>query len=115
MSDRINKINAEWQKLLAEILTEITPKDFPMVSITYVDAAKDLRNATVGLSFLEKENAEAYAKYFVNHASQIRRELGNRSTAKYTPQLHFKLDTTTDFVNKIEEVFHKLKNKDEDS
>ena len=115
MSERINKINAEWQKLLAEILAEMTPKDFPMASITYVDASKDLRNATVSISFLEKENEEAHLKYFVNQASKIRRELGNRSVAKYTPQLHFRLDSTTDFVKTIEEVFDKLKNKEENS
>jgi len=114
MSERINKINAEWQKLLAEILAEMTPKDFPLVSVTYVDAAKDLRNATVGLSFLEKENEEAHLKYFMNQANKIRKELGSRSVAKYTPQLRFKLDSTMDFVEKIEEVFDKLKDKEED-
>ena len=97
---RLNRINEEMKKELANILREIKdPRVQAMVSVTDVDVTNDLKYAKIYLSIFgtnkteEAETLEALnkAKGFIRH--QLSRTLNLRNT----PELRLIEDTTIDY------------------
>ena len=76
-SKRINGINQEIQKVLAESLRTVKDPRVQntMISITRVETTPDLRCAKVYVSFLEENKAEDALKGLKSAAGYLRREL----------------------------------------
>jgi ribosome-binding factor A len=107
MADRIVRISEEVKKEISSIIqNDLKDPRLPnMVSIISCSVTKDLRYAKVFISVLgndeEKKNAISALK---SAAGFIRRELGHRIQLRYTPEIHFELDTSIEhgiYINKL--------------
>ena len=107
MADRIVRISEEVKKEISSIIqNDIKDPRLPnLVSIISCNVTKDLRYAKVYVSVLgdeeQKKNAMSALK---SAAGFIRRELGHRVQLRYTPEIHFELDTSIEhgiYINKL--------------
>jgi ribosome-binding factor A len=95
MTRRIDRINGllrqEISYLLARELKD--PRLSGLVSITQVETSVDLRHARVFVSVLgSREEKEAALRGLTSASGFLRRELRERLSLKYIPELKFVLD-----------------------
>lgn len=109
-SNRINRINEEIQKELAQRLRELKDPRVAetMVSITRVETTSDLRYAKVYVSFLEEDKAAECMKGLRSAGGFLRRELGQSLQLRYTPQLQFVLDDSITYGARLLELINSL-------
>ena len=113
-SYRIQRVNAEIQRQLTEILREVKdPRLTDMVSVISVDVDADLRMGKAFLSIYSQtrekkmENLEAIR----SSAGFIRHALAQRIPhIRQIPQMSYFLDESLDYGEKIERVLADLKN-----
>ena len=93
-SNRINRINEEIQKSLADALRTVKDPRVSgtMISITHVETTPDLRYAKVYVGFLDESKAPAAMKGLKSAGGYLRREVGNDLKLRYTPELVWALD-----------------------
>lgn len=89
------RLNTQVQRELADLIAcTLTDPRVEGVSITQVDVAPDLRNATIMVSTLGTDAELAQAVTALHGAASVlRRGLGARLRMRLTPQLHFRADT----------------------
>lgn len=93
--DRTDRISEEIKKELSHIIRENIkdPRLPDFVSITAVRVTRDLRYAKVYVSIYGDEEKKKDAIAALTHAAGfIRREIGQRISLRYTPEILFKLD-----------------------
>ena len=115
---RMDRINEEVRKTLAEIVRELKdPRISPMTTIVMVEVTNDYKYAKVQVSvydedeFVRTETVKAlnYAKGFIAH------ELGNRMDIRHLPDLKFILDTSIEYSVHISSILDDLKRKREEA
>lgn len=86
--------------------------DGGMVSISAVKVTPDLLEARFYLSFFQVKDTEAALKKIDDRHAEIKRELASsvRHQLRNIPVLRFFHDDTLDHVFKLEELFKKIKN-----
>ena len=117
-SNRINRINEEIQKALAELLRTVKDPRVSgtMISVTRVETTPDLRYAKVYVSFLEESKAADALKGLKSAAGWLRRELGTALNLRYTPELQWALDDSITYGAKMLDLINSLEvKKDEQS
>ena len=89
------RLNAQFQQELALLIrSELGDPRVQGVTVTAVDVAPDLRNATVRISLLGADaQLDEAVKGLAHAAGLLRRRLGNRLKLRLTPQLRFVADT----------------------
>ena len=89
------RLNVQFQQELAELIREDLRDPRVMgVTVTDVDVAPDLRNATVRVSLLGSDVQLAAAVEGLTHAAgHLRYRLGKRLKLRFLPQLRFVADT----------------------
>jgi ribosome-binding factor A len=109
---RSDRLNAEFQKEIYEIISRKlkNPLVTEMFSIIAVDTSRDLSHAKVYVSVYstneEKKNATFEA--ISNDAKKIRYELAKVVRARTVPELHFFLDTSMEYGDKMEKLFKSI-------
>lgn len=100
-TDRINGLlRQEISKLLSHELND--PRLSGVVSITQVETSTDLRHARVYVSVLGDQQEKNTVLSGINSATRfMRRELGERLTIRYVPELSFVLDESLDEAERI--------------
>ncbi|MCE2462810.1 MAG: 30S ribosome-binding factor RbfA [Dehalococcoidia bacterium] len=100
-TDRINGVlRQEISKLLSHELND--PRLSGVVSITQVETSTDLRRARVYVSVLGDQQEKNTVLSGINSATRfMRRELGERLTIRYVPELSFVLDESLDEAERI--------------
>jgi ribosome-binding factor A len=103
---RTARLNRLLQEVLAEELERLSDRDdrLRLVTVTHVEAEPDLRHATVLLSSLSDEAAEALAEVRVRLQSAI----GRQVHLKRTPQLSFAVDPAVTSGQKVEDILRQL-------
>lgn len=88
------RINNQLQRELMDLIgAELTDPRVAGISVTHVDVAPDLRNATVMVSSLASDEELAESVKALNGASaRLRRGVGSRLKLRQIPQLHFRAD-----------------------
>jgi ribosome-binding factor A len=87
------------------------PRVPPILTVTEVRLATDMRNATVFVSVLGGEKERKGALIALNNAAPfIQRTLGARIRLKYMPRLLFKPDATLEKGAKINELLKEIRN-----
>jgi ribosome-binding factor A len=117
-SNRINRINEEIQKALAELIRELKDPRVQntMISITRVETTPDLRYAKVYASFLEDNKANDALKGLKSAGGYLRRELGRALNLRYTPELVWELDDSITYGAKMLKLINSLEvSHDEDA
>ena len=109
-SNRINRINEEIQKALADLLRTVKDPRVSgtMISITRVETTPDLRYAKVYVSFLEENKAQEALKGLKSAGGYLRREVGNDLKLRYTPELVWALDDSITYGAKMLELINSL-------
>ena len=101
------KMNNIIQRELSTILqTEVKDPSIGFCTITGVDTTADLSISKIYVSFLNK-NTKKRSKGF------IRSLLAKRLTIRKCPELHFVLDTSLEYGNKIDNIIEELNEKGE--
>jgi ribosome-binding factor A len=81
-----------------------------LVTITGVDLSPDLRHAKVYFSALGNEQRKKESLEALNHAAGwIRRELGQRIRMKYSPEIVFRVDTSQEYGEHIDQLLDEIK------
>jgi len=92
---RVKRLSEEIKKIVSNIIrNELRdPRIAPMTSIVEVDVTRDLRYVNIFISVLgnEKEKQETL-EGLIKASGFIRREIGQKIKARYTPEVIFKLD-----------------------
>ncbi len=117
-SNRINRINEEIQKSLADNLRNVKDPRVAgtMISITRVETTPDLRYAKVYVSFLEENKAADAMKGLKSAGGWLRRELSSNLKLRYTPELVWALDDSITYGAKLLKLINSLEvSSDEDS
>ena len=92
-TNRINRINEDIQRTLADLLRTVKdPRVQGLISITRVDTTTDLRYCRVYVSVLDRSDVKEVVKGLKSAAGYLRRELGRELTLRYTPELQFVAD-----------------------
>lgn len=104
--ERINKINEEVHRSLAEIVRELKDSRIPlMTSIVAVSVTNDLSYAKVYVSVMgDDETKKRALEGLKSAAGYVRRELGRRIDIRHTPEILFELDRSIEHgahINKI--------------
>ena len=109
-SNRINRINEEIQKSLADALRTVKDPRVSgtMISITRVETTPDLRYAKVYVSFLEENKAQEALKGLKSAGGYLRREVGNDLKLRYTPELVWALDDSITYGAKMLKLINSL-------
>jgi len=106
---RIDKINEEVRRELANIIRELKDKRIPMMtSVVAVNVTNDLRYAKAYISVMGDEETQKKAMEGLKSAAGfVRREIGKRIDLRYTPELIFELDHSIEHGAHIEELLKK--------
>jgi ribosome-binding factor A len=110
MSIRTERIAAQLKRDLGPMLQKYQRGS--MITVTTVRVSDDLMVAKIYLSIYAPEgNNEAVFEYILESATEIRTELASliRHQVRRIPELHFHLDDTAEYVNRIENLFKKIK------
>jgi ribosome-binding factor A len=88
--------------------------DGGMVSISAVKITPDLIEARIYLSFFKVADASAAMKKIEERAWEIKKELVHsvKHQLRSMPQLSFKVDNSLEYVDRMEELFKKIKQDD---
>ena len=115
-SNRINRINEEIQKSLAENLRSVKDPRVSgtMISVTRVETTPDLRYAKVYVSFLEEDKAAEAMKGLKSAGGWLRREVGNDLKLRYTPELVWALDDSITYGAKLLSLINSLEVKSDE-
>jgi len=96
------------------------PRISGLISVTEVDVAPDMKNATVRLSiFATDEKTKPTTMLAIQHAAGVfQRHLGQILTGRTCPRLHFELDTkmqkTLQILQLIDKATQEYKERDTD-
>ena len=109
-SNRINRINEEIQKSLADALRTVKDPRVSgtMISITHVETTPDLRFAKIYVSFLEESKAAEALKGLKSAGGFLRRQVSNDLKLRYTPELVWALDDSITYGARMLELINSL-------
>jgi ribosome-binding factor A len=110
MSIRTERVAAQIKRDLGSILQNYQRGS--MLTVTTVRVSDDLMIAKVYLSiYAPGNNKDAVFEHIMDQSSAIRTELAAlvRHQLRRVPELHFYLDDTAEYVNKIESLFQQIR------
>lgn len=99
---RIEQVNAELQKKLAEVFfqkLEIPPG--LLLTVTRLDCSTDLKTAKAFISVLPFDRAEEGMRFLAKKRREIQSLFGKNIRIKFTPILNFILDDSEETASKI--------------
>ena len=119
MTDRTNKLNAEFKRYIAELLTKKVkdPRITEMFTILEVNCDKELSSAKVYVSIFSTDVERAAQTFAAIRENEpyIRREISRNMHIRKVPEFHFVLDTSMAYGQKINEILNEInKNGDND-
>lgn len=110
--DRLERVNALLRREIAEAMFKVfagDPIDLAAVTVTQVQTARNLRNATVSVSVFGHDGERgALLRKIANKAGEIQSLINRDLTLKYTPRLRFVLDESVEKGDHILDVLSKL-------
>ncbi|HSZ26429.1 MAG TPA: ribosome-binding factor A [Cytophagaceae bacterium] len=111
-STRQQKYGKLIQKELSDIFLHDTKGLFgkAFITVTTVRVTPDLGIAKVYISFMMVEDKKAMLDMIILQTKPIRKMLGNKinKQVRVIPALLFYLDDSTDYANKMNEIFSKI-------
>ena len=110
---RIDKINGEVMRELANIIRNLKDSRIPlMTSVVKVSVTNDLRYAKAYISVMGDDETKKKAMDGLKSAAGfIRREIGKKIDLRYTPEFIFELDSSIEHGARIEELLNNINNR----
>lgn len=111
-SHRIEKVNALLQQLVGEIIHTHVHIYKPIVTVSRVEASRDLKWAKVWISIVgagdEKSTDKIIMETLKKNLYDIQGEVNRRLEMKIVPRLQFFLDTAPRYVQHINELLEQI-------
>lgn len=105
---REQRLNSEFQKEIYNILKNKikNPMISEMFSISEVDVTNDLKHAKVYVSVFSTDSAKSQTTFeaICDSAKAVRTELSKIMHIRTVPELHFVLDNSAEYGNKIDKI-----------
>ena len=102
---RALRVNQVLRQVVAEELERLADADeVPMLTVTSVEVAADMRTAVVYLASLDSSAAEVLEE----QRGHIQRLIGTQMTIKRTPRLRFQADPAIEAGTRVEELLRGL-------
>jgi len=109
MSLRLARVNELVKREIANYLSTKYGAETVCWTITSVNVAADLRNASVAYSVIGDEfSARQAHQFFRKHAGEIRGEVSKHVVLKYSPKLQFVRDIGIERGNRVMEILDEL-------
>lgn len=109
MKHRLERVKEVIKRELGEIIPRELTFRATLVTVQHVDITPDLKNCYVYVSAIGKDaEREAAVAALEAHRVVLQHALSKRVILKYTPQLHFRLDTSIERGNRIIEILQDL-------
>lgn len=113
LHSRMKRINEELRNALAMIvMTELKDPRLQhgLITITNVIISKDLHNAQVWVSIYggSEEESRKALEALTHSRGYLRHLLADRVVLKYIPDLHFRLDTSEAYADRINRLLKQL-------
>lgn len=111
MSFRVERLGETIKRDLGEIIQREYQPEGTFVTVTNVRITPDLSIAKVYISvFAPGRDNQVVYEYIDEHVTQIRHSLAQkiRNQVRKIPELHFYVDDTAAYVNKMEQLFKKV-------
>lgn len=109
MSYRIDKVSRLIKEEISWIfIHKLKDPAMGFLTITDVKLSPDLKNAKIYFSVLQKETRQAVLERINEVKGLIRGELAHRIKMRFIPELNFYVDDTTDYVEKMENLFRQI-------
>lgn len=107
---RLEKITQALKKEISNIIhDELKDPRLGFVTVTRVELTPDLRNAKIFFSVLGNSKDYKKTKDALDSASGfIRREISQRIRLRFTPEIIFKEDRSTEYSVRIQEVLEEI-------
>jgi len=113
MTHRIDKVSSLIKEELSLIfLHKVQDPTFGMITVTNVKMSPDLKHTKVYLSVYDKEKRTQVLDRVNEIKGMIRTQLAGRIQVRFVPELHFFIDDTMDYVEKMEDLFKKIHESD---
>lgn len=108
---RIDKINEEVRRELANVIRDLKDSRIPMMtSVVSVSVTNDLRYAKAYISVMGDDQTKKKAMEGLKSAAGfVRREIGRKVDLRYTPEFIFELDKSIEHGAHIDELLKKYK------
>ncbi len=110
--DRLERVNSLLRRELGEALYKVfsgEPIDLAAITITRVEAARNLRTAKVSVSvFGHEQERGAFLRQLANKAKELQALINRDLSLKYTPRLRFELDGSLEKGDHILDVLSHL-------
>lgn len=101
--NRIDRISALFRKELGALVHDaVRDKLVPSVSVSDVEATRDLAYADVFVTAFVAEDGAIAVKTLNEHAWEFRKELAHRVDLRTVPELRFKYDDSVDRGTRID-------------
>jgi len=112
-SFRINKVASLLKEELGLIfLHKIQDSRLSIITVTNVKVSPDLRHARIYLSVYDKEKRDLVLQKVNDLKGWIRTQIAARINLRVVPELDFYIDDTLDYVEKMEGLFKKIHEND---
>lgn len=106
----MRKVNETLREVIAEEVTRLKDPRIGFVTITGVETAPDLRNATVYYSVLGSDEEKQATSAALQHAApHLQAVLGGQVRLKYLPRLHFTEDEAMLEGMRMEELLRSIR------
>jgi ribosome-binding factor A len=110
--DRLERVNSLLRRELSEALYKVfsgEPINLAAITVTRVEAARNLRSAKVYVSVFGHEHERgAILRQLANKAKELQTLINRDLTLKYTPRLRFELDGSLEKGDHILDVLSHL-------
>jgi ribosome-binding factor A len=110
--NRLERVNALMRRAIGEALYKVfagDPIDLASITVTHVETARNLRNATVSVSILGHEDERGtILRKLAKKADALQSIINRELTLKYTPRLRFTLDGSVEKGDHVLDVLSKL-------
>ena len=94
--DRLERVDALLKRVIGDAMFRIMQTDTVgagLITVTGVQCARNLRNATVRVSvFGEPEVQQRALAHLIHHTHEFEKAINREVRMKFTPQLRFELD-----------------------
>ena len=109
-SNKLARTNDDIQIVLSKLLREIKDPRVQqgMISVTRVETTGDLRYSKIWLSVMGLKDEKEFKKGLKSASGWLRRELGNKLSLRYTPELVFEIDHSIEYGAHISQVISAL-------
>jgi ribosome-binding factor A len=102
--NRLTRINEQLRRGIGLTLFRVLqaePVDLSGLTVTHVVTTSDLRGARVLVSVRNPAERRSTLARLQHHRAQIQEEVGKLVVLKYTPRLHFVLDTSLEEGDRV--------------